>query len=268
MSSTYKTISNNSEITPISVVKSNSATPKSLGFSKTSTTKVKTPFPPSKSKTPSVSQGTSSTPQRVQSVKNKSVSLTLIFKILLFLFILALIGVNVFEYLGLLTKEIKETVSPILYTSYIYVGNTAKVAVNTAATGAKLGVDVAAGTVNDAINLTQGKTSDDGSLEINATQEAKKQKLKNAINTSTNKADTYIPDNTKSKIQQKATGKSGFCYIGEDRGFRQCLKVSEQDVCVSGDIFPTNDICVNPNLREGMDYSWGVRNGLFLGCSS
>lgn len=256
MSSTYKTIPNNSEITPISVVKSNSSAPKSLGFSKTSTTKVKTPFPSSKSKTPSVSQNPSTAQSNVQ---NKSVSLGLIFKILLFLFILALVGFNVFEYLGLLTNEIKETVSPILYTSYIYIGNTTKTVVNTAATGAKLGVDVAAGTVNDAINLTQGKTSDNGSLEINATQEAKKQKLKNAINTSTNKADTYIPDDTKSKIQQKAAaGKSGFCYIGEDRGFRQCLKVSAQDVCVSGDIFPTNDICVNPNLREGMDYSWGV----------
>lgn len=257
MSSTYKTISNNSEITPISIVKSNSTTPKSLGFSKTSTTKVKTPFPPSKTKTSNTITG-NPTQQSAHLIKNKSVSLSLIFKILLFIFILALVGINVFEYLGLLTKKIKETVSPILYTSYIYVGNTAKVAVNTAATGAKLGVDVAAGTVNDAINLTQGKTSDDGSLEINATQEAKKQKLKNAINTSTNKSDTYVPDNTKSKIQQKAAGKSGFCYIGEDRGFRQCLKVTEKDVCVSGDIFPTNDICVNPNLREGMDYSWGV----------
>ena len=44
--------------------------------------------------------------------------------------------------------------------------------------------------------------------------------------------------------------KAGFCYIGEDRGFRSCVDVGEGDVCMSGDIFPTEAICINPNLRE------------------
>jgi len=45
------------------------------------------------------------------------------------------------------------------------------------------------------------------------------------------------------------TGKAGFCYIGEDRGIRSCIQVGENDQCMSGDIFPSRDICVNPNLR-------------------
>lgn len=43
--------------------------------------------------------------------------------------------------------------------------------------------------------------------------------------------------------------KSGYCYIGEDRGFRSCIDVSQDMKCMSGDIFPTMDVCVNPRLR-------------------
>ena len=43
--------------------------------------------------------------------------------------------------------------------------------------------------------------------------------------------------------------KSGYCYIGEDRGFRSCIEVSQDMKCMSGDIFPTMGVCVNPRLR-------------------
>jgi hypothetical protein len=56
------------------------------------------------------------------------------------------------------------------------------------------------------------------------------------------------PDDATSRTQR--TGKSGYCYIGEDRGFRSCIRVGEQDTCMSGDIFPTHAICVNPRLRK------------------
>ena len=56
-------------------------------------------------------------------------------------------------------------------------------------------------------------------------------------------------DDSTSTVQTPAS-KSGFCYIGEDRGFRSCIEVGEGEVCMSGDIFPTEAICINPNLRE------------------
>jgi hypothetical protein len=57
-------------------------------------------------------------------------------------------------------------------------------------------------------------------------------------------------DDATSSVQMKPTSKTGFCYIGEDRGFRSCIEVGEGDVCMSGDIFPSESICINPNLRE------------------
>ena len=58
------------------------------------------------------------------------------------------------------------------------------------------------------------------------------------------------PDLSTSTIQSsKIANKSGYCYIGEDRGFRSCIKIKQGDKCMSGNIFPTEAICINPNLR-------------------
>jgi hypothetical protein len=62
------------------------------------------------------------------------------------------------------------------------------------------------------------------------------------------KKESPQPDDATSRTQR--IGKSGYCYIGEDRGFRSCIKVGEEDTCMSGDIFPTQAICINPRLRQ------------------
>jgi hypothetical protein len=61
----------------------------------------------------------------------------------------------------------------------------------------------------------------------------------------------YSADDSYSSIQMsKSASKSGWCFIGEDRGFRSCIQVGENDNCMSGDIFPSQEICVNPKLRS------------------
>jgi hypothetical protein len=42
----------------------------------------------------------------------------------------------------------------------------------------------------------------------------------------------------------------GYCYIGKSNNVRNCAKVSSKNKCMSGDIFPTMDLCINPNLRN------------------
>ena len=56
-------------------------------------------------------------------------------------------------------------------------------------------------------------------------------------------------DDSISSIQTSNMGKAGWCFIGEERGIRTCAKVKETDTCMSGNIFPSQDICVNPTLR-------------------
>ena len=75
--------------------------------------------------------------------------------------------------------------------------------------------------------------------------------LNNPPQTKNKKEFIPIPDDSTSRLQaSKPSSKQGYCYIGEDRGFRSCIEVDKGDVCMSGDIFPTKDICINPNLRE------------------
>lgn len=57
-------------------------------------------------------------------------------------------------------------------------------------------------------------------------------------------------DDSTSVTQKHQTGKGGYCYIGEDRGFRSCVQVEPSDKCMSGQVFSRHDICVNPTLRE------------------
>lgn len=64
----------------------------------------------------------------------------------------------------------------------------------------------------------------------------------------TNTDNNYEEDSSSSNIQ-KGSGKRGWCFVGEDRGIRSCAKVGLNDKCMSGDIFPTSEICVNPRLR-------------------
>ena len=47
----------------------------------------------------------------------------------------------------------------------------------------------------------------------------------------------------------ESDNKSGWCYVGEQQNFRSCIEVGELDTCISGDIFPSHNICVNPSLR-------------------
>lgn len=48
---------------------------------------------------------------------------------------------------------------------------------------------------------------------------------------------------------KKSQKSGGFCYIGTDKRHRHCVKMTPGDVCASNKIYPTRDICINPNLR-------------------
>ena len=160
-------------------------------------------------------------------------------KLLIIAIILAFLGFNLFTFMGETTDMFVTVVKPVAELLGFTVGETVKNTVDTAAKGTKLGVDVATGAIDDAINLTEEVIGVDP--------------LKNQVNKprSSNNAGSPQPDDATSKTQT-ATGnkKRGFCYIGEDRGFRSCISVKNSDQCMSGKIFPTKEICENPSLRQ------------------
>jgi hypothetical protein len=64
-----------------------------------------------------------------------------------------------------------------------------------------------------------------------------------AVKTLNNKLNNISP------YKEANVTSDGFCYIGYDDGQRECVDVYAGDVCMSGEIFPSLDICINPKLR-------------------
>jgi len=171
---------------------------------------------------------------------------------LLIILILAFLGFNVFTTLGNITDNTHGILAPLLSSLGFGVGETIKQTVNTSAKGTKTGVDVVAGTVDNATTFLEKSVGVKG-VKFNRLDK-KSVSTEKAIQAATKnqKSQKNIPeaDDATSSTQQFKKGKSGYCYIGEDRGFRSCIKVGEGDNCISGDIFPSKELCINPNLRE------------------
>jgi hypothetical protein len=92
-------------------------------------------------------------------------------------------------------------------------------------------------------------------VSFNNTEPSQKQidtYQKNALNKTLNKAkpeEPYSYNATETSSNNHKTSQIGWCYIGEERGYRTCSQVGKDDVCMSGDIFPSQEICINPTLR-------------------
>lgn len=190
--------------------------------------------------------------------------------------VLAFLGFNIFSYLAYGTQELADFFGPltaqVLGMFAFLTGRTLEVAaegtqnvVNATAVGSTAIIDASAEVIDDGLDKVQ-----DVARNVQAISQDPKFKIKpmdinipeidvmanntlnKALNTSaqTRQYDhAYVADESQSKIQ-RGGGKSGWCFIGEDRGFRSCVEVGPNDQCMSGDIFPTMDICVNPNLRS------------------
>ena len=186
-------------------------------------------------------------------------------KLLVIFAILSFLGVNLFSNLAEVSDWFGKTLGPIFRKILGLVGiTTVKVsekAVDVTATGAKTGIDIASGTLKSGLGVIEGqlqnvKQSVDAKQSGDAKQsdDAKQGNDPNngTLNTALSESHSQFPepDDATSNTQKNGSGKAGYCYIGEDRGFRSCIKVNEDDKCMSGQIFPSSDICVNPNLRE------------------
>lgn len=184
----------------------------------------------------------------------KSISLT---SWLLIILILAVLGFNVFVFLAKGTQDISDILRKILGVF----GIASSKLVDVSATGAKAVVNTTANVLDTGLTdiqnaLPQGQTSQT-SIHTTTIQNSIPQpntsannSLNRALNTSQasqqqQQNQTYQEDEASSSIQSK----TGYCYIGDDRGFRSCAYVGVNDTCMSGEIFPTNEICVNPSLR-------------------
>ena len=184
---------------------------------------------------------------------------------IIIILILALLGINIFAYLAKGTQEvssfIEDIFGPILKILGYTTLTTAKQAVETSATGTKAGVDIVADATTDTIDQLQENIQQPKGQPANTSlpvqekiqqdggnvEQWNQNSLETALNNAKQTTNQVSPDDSRSSIQ--TTGKSGWCYIGEDQGIRSCAEIGVNDTCMSGDIFPNQAICMNPNLR-------------------
>lgn len=189
----------------------------------------------------------------------------IIMRVLAVVFILMLLGINIFYYLGDAVDFTSDIMDPI----YKFIGyetsGVVKQTVSTSAKGANRAIDVTANTTKGVINVTEDvvdNTFPSGDSTMSKSNSNREINAKtNVSETKLNTRPTISQDNVRASnedddplvinsVASKGGSSLGFCYIGEDRGNRSCVEVDESELCMSGEIFPSRNICINPNLRE------------------
>lgn len=204
---------------------------------------------------------------------------------LIIVLILALLGINIFVYLAKGTQETASIFGQIFGPLLRFFGystlETTKQTVETSATGTKAGVDIVAGATTGAIDVVEQTAQNGGyptatsgtSVGVSTSNSSvqgqqassslpvqeriqqaggnidqwQQDSLEKALSNASQSANQVNPDDSRSSIQ--TTGKAGWCFIGEEQGIRTCAEIGVNDACMSGDVFPSQEICMNPNLR-------------------
>jgi hypothetical protein len=185
-----------------------------------------------------------SSSQFMNETSTGGISNQVIIFVLLTLIILSFLGINLFTMFGSLIEIIVAIVGPFFaqvlsifgYTTGSVINKTADVVGDVA----KTGVDVAEGSLQSVGSILK----DASRKHVDPTAASQ---LDNVLNVSPNRMNDPVPSPSESPIQKPITaGKTGWCLVGEYEGKRGCVEVGEQDKCMSGQIFATQNACMNP----------------------
>lgn len=192
---------------------------------------------------------------------------------ILIVLLLGFAGFNIFKEMGIITDDVIEFIRPVTDFGTNIVELVSKQFVSATSEGTRTGIDIVSGAAKSGVNVIEdqvtgkgidqsgstpaGTMSDIHNLPIpssgggTAKQEAARARAL-TMNTGSQLDNPPVPlPDQASSVTQKGniSGKAGYCLVGEDRGNRGCIYVNESDTCMSGNIFPTKDKCINPSLR-------------------
>lgn len=175
---------------------------------------------------------------------------------ILLVILLAILGFNIFKYLAEGTELFASIMHPITSMFASITGDTTKTAASTVSTGGKKIIETTADTTQSTIDYaTKGLVGG-----IDMLQDKLKSVSVVEPENENSMSETVKPNNGKAKLNNDTDSepepartdsvKGGYCYIGKINDTRYCSKVSSRNYCMSGDIYPSMDICVNRNLRD------------------
>lgn len=165
------------------------------------------------------------------------------------LLILSFLGINLLMIFGNWIQVVINIFGPLVtqilsvfgYTTGTVLDKTEDVAT----TVAKSGVDIVGGAVQSVADLLKDMSSPnvDPSARTQLDQALEQTKKGD----STFKYKEPDADSSDAPIQKPITAdKSNWCLVGEYQGNRGCVKVDDPNRCMSGQIFPSEQMCLNP----------------------
>jgi len=175
--------------------------------------------------------------------------------LLCILLLLSFLGINLLNITGNIVQTISNIFGPLVAQILSIFGYTTGTLLNigadVAGDTAKTGIDIAEGSIHSVGNILRGASES----HVN---EQSKSTLDNALNQVSNLSSpppAPKPDTSENPIQNPiATNKAGWCLVGEYKGRRGCIEVSEQDKCLSGQVYPSQKLCLNPVLTPNVPY--------------
>jgi hypothetical protein len=188
----------------------------------------------------------------------------LVIVVLLTLLVLSFIGINLLTVSGNILNELAKIFGPTFtqiasmfgYSTGELLNNTADVASD----ATKIGVDLAEGTVQNIGNLMKDLSK--GGMDETKRKELDRllkspncpSSLDNALKKPKKSHDTK-PAKSEDAIQNPISSqksKAGWCFVGDYDGKRSCVELEEHDKCMSGQIFPSQKMCLNPTYTANM----------------
>jgi hypothetical protein len=166
--------------------------------------------------------------------------------VLMVLIIFSLLGVNILNIFGDLLQTIvdlfgpfiKQIISLIAYTA----GSILNQISNLFTVTGTAGVEIAGGTIDTVGDLLKDASAGNLPDRIN---------LGETINQSSAQMQDPSTDNTTNPIQNAITSrKAQWCLVGEFEGKRGCVQVGEQDKCLSNQLYPSFQTCLNPTMTQ------------------
>ena len=173
----------------------------------------------------------------------------LVIVILTALLIFSFLGINLLVVLGNLLQTIVKIFSPLITQILSVFGYTAGTILDktedVATTVAKAGIDIAGGTVQSVADLLKKGSIDNVNPQaINELDRSLNSKVSRQPNYSYNEPK---PDSSVDPIQKPITyDKNVWCLVGEYEGKRGCVEVDDANKCLSGQVFPNEQMCLNP----------------------
>lgn len=171
-------------------------------------------------------------PSMLEQFSNKN----LLIMVLTVLLVFSFLGVNLLVVFGNLLQNIINFAKPLVLYILSFFGYTAGSVLTTTA-------DIVGDTVITGVDIAQESVKSAGQVLKNVSAPS----LDKAINDRDYTVNEPTPAPTSNPVIA-GHSKKGWCLVGEHMAKRGCIEIGDYDKCMSGQVYPSQKMCLNPTL--------------------